>query len=815
VLQDLRFAARTLAGRPGFAAAAILSLALGVGATTVMFTVVDGVLLRPLPFPRPADLVLLWQEYAPYEAFGQRLTTPHAKFAEWRARAGSFSAMAGYETDEIDLTGEPMPLRVELMRATGGLLELLGLEPLRGRPFSADEAVSGERVALIAHDLWRQRFGAAEDVVGAAITLDGEAYRVIGVLPPEFAQFRSADVLVPLPMEAEARYGFGSTSVIARLRDGVSPEQAEVEMRAISDLLAAEGLAAEGFGVWVLPLHDAVVGEVRSGLWMLAGAVGLVLLIACANVANLLLARATGRGREVSVRAALGAGRGRLVRQFAVESLLLTSMAGALGVVLAAWGMDVVLALAPREVPRVEGIGVDPRGVAFAALVSAIVGLLFGLIPAGHAAGSRLADGLHGSAGSGRRSSMRLRGAFVVAQIALALVLMIGAGLLVNSFARLISVDPGFAADNLLTVDIELPHHRYSSQGRALEFYRAALARLEALPGAESVAIGSNYPLSGTGMIVGIEAEGVANIAENSAVRAMIGAGGRTFGAVSMRHVSPDYFTTLGITLREGRGFTPADDEAAPRVAVINASMARGLWGEGEALGKRLRYAPREGEPAPPWMTVVGVFDDIRQEGLAGAAGPEMVLPFPQDPAMVYNRMNVLVRARGEPLDVAAAVRDIVWSVDPDLPMAPAATMEQLLAGTLAAPRFYVSLLGAFGGVALLLAGLGVYGVMAYSVAQRTREIGIRVAIGARKADVLRMVARQGSWLTLIGFAVGLTAALALTRWLQALLFEVSATDPLTIVAVTLVLAVVATLATAVPALRATKVDPLVALRSD
>jgi len=816
LLQDVRFAARTLRKRRGFAAAAILSLALGMGATSVVFSIVDGVLLRPLPFPEPERLVLLWQEYFPYELVGQDLGTTHAKYAQWVERATSFDAMAAFETGSADLTGNPAPQRVDVVRATAGLIDVLGLQPEIGRSFSAAEVATGEHVALIAHDLWQQRFAADPGIVGSSLVLDGDPYTVIGVLPPGFRRLAAAGIVAPLALDPDpARMAFGPTSVVARLRHGVASEDAAVEMHAIAEQLASEGLAPNGFGAWVQPLHEAVVGDVRAGLWMLTGAVGLVLLIACANVANLLLVRATDRGREVSVRAALGAGRGRLLRQFVVESLLLTFVAGLVGLALATWGVDMLLALAPREVPRVENVSVDLRVLGLAALIAAITGVLFGLIPALHAGGPRLAEALKSSRGGGRRSSMRLRGAFVVAQISLALVLMIGAGLLMNSFARLIAVDPGFDPERLLTVDLRLPEHRYTSQGRAIEFYRDTLARLERLPGAESVAIGSNYPLSGTGMIVGIEAEGVADIAGSDGTMAMVGAGGQTFGAVSMRHVSPDYFRTLGITLSDGRAFTAADDESAPRVAVINESMARGLWGTERAIGKRLRYAPQEGKPEPPWITVVGVFADIRQEGLDRAAQPEMVLPFLQDAAMVYNRMNILVRTRGEPLDLADAVRDLVWSVDPDLPVPPVATMEQLLAASLATPRFYTTLLGAFGSVALLLSGLGVYGVMAYSVAQRTREIGIRVAIGAGNWDVLRLVARQGTVLTALGFAIGLAAAVALTRWLQAMLFEVSATDPLTISAVTLVLAAVAVVATAVPAMRATRVDPLVAMRSE
>jgi len=815
-LQDLRFAGRTLVKRRGFAAAAILSLALGMGATSVVFSVVDGVLLRPLPFPHPDRLVLLWQEYLPYELVGQDLGTTHAKYAQWAERSSSYEAMAAFETGSADLTGDPAPQQVDVVRATAGLLDVLGVQPAIGRSFDEAEVASGERSALIAHDLWRQRFGGDEEVLGSTVLLDGNPYTVVGVLPPAFRQLVTADVLAPLAFDPDpSRMGFGATSVVARLRNGVAAEDAAAEMLAITDLLESENLAPTGFSAWVQPLHEAVVGEVSAGLWMLAGAVGLVLLIACANVANLLLVRATDRNREVSVRAALGAGRGRLLRQFVVESLLLTFVAALVGLVLANWGLDALLSLAPREVPRVENVGVDLRVLGLAALMAAVTGVLFGLIPALGAGAPNLAEALKGRRGGGRGPSMRARGAFVVAQISLALVLMIGAGLLMNSFARLVSVDPGFDPANLLTVDLQLPVHRYTSEGRALEFYRLALSRLELLQGAESVAIGSNYPLSGTGMIVGIEAEGVADIAASEGVIPMTGTGGKTFGAVSARHVSPDYFRTLGIPLATGRAFTAEDNEAAPRVAVINESMARGLWGNEPAVGKRLRYAPRDDAPDPPWMTVVGVFGDIRQQGLDSAASPEMVLPFLQDPTMFYNRMNLLVRTRGEPLEVVEAVRELVWSVDADLPVPPAATMEQLLAASLATPRFYTTLLGAFGGVALLLSGLGVYGVMAYSVAQRTREIGIRVAIGAGRADVLTLVARQGTWLTAIGFALGLAAAVALTRWLQAMLFEVSATDPLTITAVTLILALVAVVATAVPALRATRVDPLVALRSE
>jgi putative ABC transport system permease protein len=801
LVQDLRFAVRMLARNPAFTAVAVLALALGMGANTAVFTVVNGVLLRPLPFPEPERLFLISyiSEPGPFNA-GPALSDGH--FLEFRRHLRLFEPIASFARYPVSLTGAGEPIRLSAATVTPDFLTVLRVNAAMGRTFLADEDQPGRNhVALLSDKLWRRRFGADPQVLGKTITLDGNAHTVIGIMPAGFTFPYDAELWTPLAVRIDAHNSF-LRPVVGRLRPGVSAKQAQAEVEAVARELPPGREQRRGdLTTRVIPLKELLVRDIRKSLLIFAGAVAFVLLIACANVANLLLMRAASRRQEVAVRAALGAGRRRLVRQLLTESLLVAMLGGAAGILLAIWCVPGLLAMAPAgKIPRLEEIHVDRWVLAFTFGLSAITGLLFGLAPAFHATGRELRGALSRSArASGGRHEV-LRGALVVSEFALALVLLAGAGLMLRSFLRTRAVNPGFRAENVLTMTVDLPDAIYRNAGEMQSFHERTLARLSQLPGVLAACAVNWMPL-GPGLT-----RGDFNLKE-----------GRQLPPGFMADklvVSPGYFLAMGIRLLGGRDFTEHDNAGAPGVVAISQSVARRLWPEEDPIGKQITME----DPRKPdgWLTIVAVADDIHQEGLTKRPHPALYQPYLQVRRQSWlGHMTFAVRAVSNPLSLAPAMRAVLREVDKDQPVESIATMEAVIASTTSEPLFQTRLLVAFSVVALALAAIGIYGVLAYSVTERTHEIGIRMALGAESGDVMRMVLRRTLVLAATGVTLGIAGALAVTRVLEKFLFEVKPHDGATLVVVASVMAAVALLASWIPARRATRVDPLVALRYD
>jgi putative ABC transport system permease protein len=800
--QDLRFGARMLRRSPSFTVAAVLALALGIGANTAIFSVVNTVLLRPLPYQDPDRLAMVWEESA-LQGF-PRNSVSAANYIDWRAQNQVFEDMAIIGRMNFNLTGEGEPERIDGRRVSANFFPLLGVKPHLGRAFLPEEDQPGNsRVVIMSYGLWQRRFGSDANIIGQALTLNGESFTVVGVMPPDF-QFPSRDdeLWVPIaftPKQAADR-GNNSFEVIGRVKSGVPFEQTQVEMNAIAARLQQQYPDdVKSKGTVVVPLHEQLVGDIKPALLVLLGAVGFVLLIACANVANLLLARAAVRQKEIAVRLALGASHLRLLRQFLTESILLAALGGVLGLLLALWGVTLLKAFIPQNISQVTAIMIDAKVLGFTLLISLLTGLIFGLAPATQTSNfnlnETLKEGGRDSAAGSRGN--RLRSLLVIAEVAVSLILLIGAGLLINSFMRLRSVDPGFRADNLLTMRIELPKLKYPDHKRRTAFYAELLSRIEALPGVKSVAVTNWLPLVLQGDTIGISIEGRPDLGPDERPD------------VVTRVVSHQYFSTMGIQLLQGRGFNEQDRGSSAVLVVISETMARRLWPGENPLGKRLKPGPPD-SPIP-WFEVIGVVNDVRQFELTAEPKLQMYLQYMQAGFFVPN--HLVVKTNVEPLSLAATVRRTVWEIDKDQPVSNISTMEEILSESIARQRFSMLLLGIFAAVALILAAVGLYGVMSYSVAQRTREIGIRMALGAQARDVLRLIVGQGLTLTLIGIALGLTGAFALTRLLESLLFGVSASDPATFTGVAALLLAVSLLACYLPARRAMRVDPLIALR--
>jgi len=804
LIQDLRYGVRTLMKNPGFAFVAVLMLALGIGANTAIFSVVNGVLLRALPYYEPERLVMVWADRPILQA---QLGIPDfpvtvADFVDWRNQNQVFEQMAALEPLRMNLTGGA-PESLVGLRASASLFPLLGASFAAGRAFLPEEDQAGaDRVVVISHGLWRQRYAADPKLIGQKVTLDNESYTVIGVTAPDFQFPRRGEIpFVATKVDLYLPIAFtpaimnnrreGRMAVIARLKPGVSVQQASVEMNAIARRLTEQYPRTNtDKGVRLAPLHQQAVGKARTALLVLLGAVGFVLLIACANVANLLLARAAGRQKEMAIRAALGASRWRVVRQLLTESLLLAISGGAAGLLLAWCLVDLLLAIAPDNLPRAHDIRLDTRVAGFTLFVSLLTGIVFGLLPALQTSkinlGVTLKEGGRDSDGLLRR---RLRGFLVVSEVALAFVLLIGAGLLIRSFARLTEVDPGIDPRGVLTMDIILPHTKYSG-GRIAAFYQQTLERVRALPGVEAAATTNSLPLSGSQPSTGFGIEGRPSPTF------------LTFTA-GWRRISPDYFSTFRIPLVKGRLLAESDGADAPPVLAVNESLARIYFANEDPLGKRIIYNGVTRE-------IVGVVGDVKHSALDEEAKPEIYLTMAQAP---WPFMSLAVRTSGDPMLMLAQVREQVLAVDKDQPVTNIRTMERLMARSVAPRRFNLLLLGVFALVGLALAGVGLYGVMSYTVTRRTREIGVRMAMGAQRVDVLRLVIGEGMKLAFIGALLGLGGALALTRLLKTLLFGVSATDPLTFIVIAAVLIIVALLACWIPARRAASMDPLVSLR--
>jgi putative ABC transport system permease protein len=806
--QDLRYGVRLLSKRPGFTLIAVLTLALGIGANTTIFSVVNSVLLRPLPYHDSERLVMIWQTFLK-EGWPQVPVTA-LDFADIKAQSRSFDEMATAFLDKEDysLTGAGEAEQVSGMAISANLFDLLGAQPALGRNFLADEdQTAHDPVVILSHGLWQRKFGADPQVIGKTINLDSHLYTIVGVMPAGF-EFpppvrrgllnvsASRDLWVPHVI-AQPNRNSHSLAVIARLKSSVTIAQADAEIVTIAQQLEQQYPATNsGTGAFLSSMHAQVVQNVRPALWLLLGAVGFVLLIACANLASLLLTRATARRREMAVRAALGANRSDLLRQLLVENLLLAIAGGGLGLLLALWGIDLLRALNLGNLPRLAEVGIAPRVFAFTALVSLLTGLLFGLAPALHASRVNLSESLKLSARSlAGAASGRLRSLLVIAEVALALVLLVGAGLLIRSFDHLMNVDPGFDSHNLLTAGIRLPGLRYPNDAEIAAFNQQLVQRVERLPGVVSVGTVNSLPITGFQAKTGIFIEGrpaATSIAE--------------LPMVNQRVVSPGYFKTMGIRIVKGRAFSDEDRRDTLRVALINEALAQRYFADEDPIGKRIKIDSEEA----PWSQIVGVVGDVRHAGLTEKIEPETFVPYTQDSWPV---MALVVRTTNDPARLAAAVRDEVWAIDKEQPVFNVKTMDEILANSLAAQRFNLILLGSFAAVALLMATMGVYGVSTYAVNQRTHEIGVRMALGAQAGDVLKLILYWAMRLMLAGIASGLVAAFALTRLMESLLFGVSATDSLTFLVITLLLTGVALVACFVPARRATKVDPMVALR--
>jgi predicted permease len=799
LLWNVRRALRSLRRAPAFTLAAVATLALGIGANTAIFSVVSGVLLRPLPYPDSDRLTIVWGRHV---SIGQE-TASLPDFLDWRAQAGSFEALAAMTNTRFNLTGAGEPEVARGALATAGFFRLFGVTPALGRDFREDEERgAAPRIAMLGEDYWRRRFGGRPDIVGQEIMLSGVAHTVVGIVPAALRLEQPVEVWRPLVTDSTLPRRSDFLTVFGRLRPGVPLERAQEEMITVAARLEAQYPATNaGWSAEVVSLREQVVGEIRPALLVFMGAVALVLLVACANVANLMLARVAARSRELGVRAALGASRGRIAAELLLECALVALLGGVAGLLIAVWGIDAMRSLQPGTIPRLEEIGVDLRVLGFTFGLSLLTGMLFGLAPVWRFTGRDLRAGLvEGGRGvAGGRSLHRTRAGLVLGEVALAFVLLAGAMLLLRSFDRLQQVDPGFAADGVLTARVSLPRVKYQEEDRRRAFAAALLDRVAVQPGVRDAALVSDAPLGDSPPYWGFEIAG----AEAPPPGAVLDA------AVFM--TSPGYFSTLRIPLVEGRFYDAGDHAGAEDVVVISQAMARRFWPGRSPLGARITFGDSR-DPDVAWLRVVGVAGDVRHERLSDEPYPQAYLPLAQTPA---RSVVLAVRAAGDPLALVPGVRASLAELDPDLPLTDVATLEERKAVSLARPRVNLAVLGGFALAALVLAAVGIYGVVAYGVVQRTRELGLRMALGAGGASLLRMVIRQGMTPVLAGIGLGFVAALAANRVLRGLLFGVEAGDPVTFAAVTCFLVAVALAAIYLPARRAARSDPMVALRSE
>jgi putative ABC transport system permease protein len=807
--QDLRYGARTLLKNPGFTAIAVITLALGIGANTAIFSVVNAVLLRPLQYAEPDRIIQIWQTFP--QLGSNQVTVSAPEFLDYKDQNHVFERIAAFRPQGFTLMGGSEPERILGFRVSADLFPLLGVAPTLGRAFLPEEDQLGSlRAVVLSHSAWQRRFGSDVAVIGKSLTLDGESFTVVGVMPPDFhfpPQSLQNELWTNVPFDSNDlnRPGWRPLGMIARLKSGVSMDQANAELKAIAGRFPVSGPAPSAYAV---SLHEQVVGRVRRALLVLFGAVSFVLLIACANVANLLLSQAAARQREMAIRAAIGASRARLIRQLLVERMPLALLGGGVGLLLSVWIVEMLVSVNPDNIPRTNEIGIDLRALGFTLAVSLLTGIVFGLTPAWQSSkldlNESLKEGGRGTAVSFRRFS--LRSLLLVAEVAMSLMLLIGAGLMTNSFARLLRVDPGFDPRGVLTMQVALPQSMYSEIHQRSFFFEQALERIRRLPGVQSAGMTSALPLNGNPDF-GFTIEGRTPSAPGDVPQ------------TGWRSISPDYLQTMGIPLRRGRHFNEQDHEKAVLVAIINETMARRFWPDEDPLGKRIKLG---GPQRPyPWMSIVGVVGDVKHDGLDTPVGPEMYMPYAQTPfsqmpaGLRFPPMSLVARSNLDHSSLAAAARAEIKVLDKDQPVTNIMTLDQLLANSISQHRFYLLLLAFFASIALILAAVGVYGVVSYAVRQRTHEIGVRMAFGAQAGDALMLIIKHGMKLTLIGALIGLAGALALTRLIKTLLFDVSATDPLTFIVIALLLIGVALLACWIPARRATKVDPMVALRTE
>ena len=820
LIHDLRFGLRLLLKNPGFSTVAILALALGIGANTAIFGVVDAVIFRPLPFDHPDRLVAIWER--DFEKGRDHDSVMAANFLDWKNRTTVFDSMSAHAGGSVNLTGLAEPERIRAARVSASVFSVLGARPVAGRLFLPDEDQPGhQRVVIISGRLWKSRFGADPEVVGRSITLNNQDYEVVGVMSPEFALPLNEDseIWTPLvftPEELTLRNSH-YLKVMGRLKPGASIELANADLTGIAAQLEQEyPQSNKGSGAAVFSLHTEIVGDVKTPLLIFFGAVAFILLIACANVANLMLSRASARQREIAVRVALGASRGRLVRQMLAESMVLALIGGAVGLLLALWGIESIsLAAKQMSTPRAQSIGLDARVLLFTFGASVLTGLIFGSLPALQASKPDLNDALkEGGRSAGSRRRNRTRNLLVVAETALAFVLLAGAGLLINSFLKLRAVEPGLRPDNVLTMNISLPRQKYVQPEQVISFHRELLERVAAVPGVERCGTVTALPYGGSTNSFGYTVE--SPVSGDQAV------------SIISQLASADFFRSIGIPIVNGREFNQLDVDGAPAVVIVSDSLAKRYWPNQDPLGRRIKWGNKEF--GSPWMTVVGVVGDVRQRGLETEPRPTLYVPNLQLGEPIKTRVGVTLRelmatdarsielvARTTPgvTGIVNAVREAVWAVDPNQPVTRVKTMEQVLADTMVVQRFSTWLLGVFAGIALVLAAAGIYGVISYSVSQRTHEIGIRMALGAEQRDVLKLVLGQGMIPALIGLAIGVVGAVGLTRLMATLLFNVSPTDPITFGVIGVLLVIVAVAACYLPARRAARVDPMEALRCE
>jgi len=804
LMKDVRFAIRILVRKPGFTVVAVVIMALGIGANTAIFTLVRAVLLNPLPFHEPARLMMVWED-ASFIGFPRNTPSP-ANYADWKAQNEVFEDMAALDNRSFNLTGDGEPEKVSAYGVSAEFFPLLGVKPALGRVFLPEEDnPAASKVAVISYKLWQNRYGGEPNIVGRDILLTGTKHAVVGVMPAGFQFLEShIGIWVPLalPKEEMARRDDHYLQVIARTKPGVTLNQAQANIKTIMAGIAHDHPdEASELGAYVVPLSQELAGETRRPLILLLVAVGFVLLIACANLANLLLSRAMGRSKEIAVRTALGARRSQLVRQLLTESIVLSSAGGLAGIVVALWSFAFLRQLIPPALTLVAELRIDPAVLAFTFGLSVLTGVLFGLVPAIQASRTDLNEAL--KQGGGRTTlsagNRRLQSAMVIGEVALAMVLLVGAGLLIQTFTRLRGQYSGMRAENVLTLRTILPEKKYEDPSRRAAFYEQVLERAAALPGVVAAGYTTSVPLEWKGGTNGVTIEG--RPAEPGVIY-----------DANHRQISADYFKAIGIALREGREFNDSDNADSMPVAIINETMARGYWPNESALGKRFKHG--RAASTRPWMTIVGIVADVRQMGVDVPVKAEMYMPFRQAGSQYwYAPRDLVIRTLGNPTSLAAAVTAKVREVDPDQPVSNIRTMEQVLGDEIQQRRTGTTLLGVFAALAVMLAALGIYGVLSYLVTQRTPEFGVRMALGARSGDILRLVLKRGMSLALAGVAIGLAASFALTRLMQSLLFEVSSSDPATFAALALVLSGVAFAACYIPARRATRVDPMVALR--
>jgi len=801
LLSDVRYAVRNLFRRPGFTIIAVITLALGIGANTAIFSAVNALLLKPLPFPELDRVVAIWDKLPSRGVLHNEVTV--ANYLDWQSQSQSFEQLALYRWWSANLTGIDPPERIQGFLVTANFLDTTGIKPILGRNFLPEENQPGkDAVAVITHSLWQRRFGGDPNILNKTITINSITRTVVGVMPEHFNFPKGAELYAPLAITPELTKSRGNHSyyILGRLKPAASIVSAQAELDNITARLEQQFPETnKGWGAAIFPIVADTVRTYDTALWIMMGAVGFVLLIACANVANLMLARASGRQKEIALRTALGASRWRIVRQLLTESLIVALIGGALGVLIGFWGIDALRAANPGEASRFAPgwyqLGINAPVLLFTVGLSLVSGIVFGLAPALQASKTNLNDSLKEGGRQTSGSSHRLRSSLVVFEFALSLVLLVGAGLLTRSFLGLLKTDPGFNPDHVLTMNLVLPVAKYKDKPARAAFYNELVQRVKTQPGVESAAVVNYLPLGGSNSSDSylVEGEPEPNPGDENDGR--------------YRVATPDYFRTMGISIVHGRGFTDQDKAGAPPVAIVNEAFVRKHWPSADPIGKRLRfYGPLE---RAPWMQVVGVVADVKHE-LNLPVTPEYYLPHAQDP---WNGMVLVARTSVDPGSLAGALRQQVWAIDKDQPVFDVKTMQEVRSTSVAVYSFSSIMLGIFAFVALLLASIGIYGVMAFAVTQRTQEIGIRIALGARSGDVLKLVVKHGMKLALLGMVIGLAGSWAVTRFIGKLLVGVEATDLLTFSLVSVCLLAAAFVACYLPARRATKVDPLVALR--